>query len=85
MNDEMVDPIESSWFGFYKPGQAIEKESLQESRLYMEDRLGLKQMMEDNKLVFLEKEGKHLQIEDEWFIKEIVPYLSEEINLLSED
>ena len=77
LNDEMVDPIESSWFGFYKPGQGIEVQTLQESRLYLEDRLGLKQMMEDNKLVFLEKKGRHLQIDDDWFIDEIVPYLTD--------
>ena len=52
-------------------------ETLKESRLYREDRLGLKQMMEDDKLVFLEKKGRHLQIDDDWFIEEIVPYLTE--------
>lgn len=35
-NDSMVQPVESEWFGFYKPGQSVEVESLQESALYKE-------------------------------------------------
>lgn len=32
--DEVVQPTESSWFGFYKDGQSSEIETLQESELY---------------------------------------------------
>jgi len=35
-NDTMVEPVESEWFGFYKPGQAEEVQKLQESKLYQE-------------------------------------------------
>lgn len=35
-SDTMVQPKESEWFGFYKPGQNKEVESLQESNLYKE-------------------------------------------------
>lgn len=35
-NDSMVQPVESEWFGFYKPGQSVEVESLQESALFKE-------------------------------------------------
>lgn len=34
--DTMVQPIETEWFGFYKPGQSKEIESLQESALYID-------------------------------------------------
>ncbi|CAH3023982.1 unnamed protein product, partial [Porites evermanni] len=34
--DTMVDPKETEWFGFYKPGQAVDKYTLQESQLYKE-------------------------------------------------
>jgi len=34
--DTMVDPKESEWFGFYKPGQGKEMYTLQESPLYQE-------------------------------------------------
>lgn len=33
--DDMVQPIESGWFGFYKEGHSIETESLQESDVYV--------------------------------------------------
>lgn len=36
--DSMVQPVESEWFGFYKPGQSKEVMSLQESPLYQEVR-----------------------------------------------
>lgn len=34
-NDTMVEPVETEWFGFYKPGQSVETESLQESSLFV--------------------------------------------------
>lgn len=35
-NDSMVQPLDTEWFGFYKPGQSVETETLQESALYKE-------------------------------------------------
>jgi len=34
-NDTIVEPFETEWFGFYKPGQSSEVETLQESDLYI--------------------------------------------------
>ena len=34
-NDTMVEPVESEWFGFYKPGQSSDVVTLQESDLYI--------------------------------------------------
>jgi palmitoyl-protein thioesterase len=34
-NDTIVEPIETEWFGFYKPGQSAEVVTLQESELYI--------------------------------------------------
>ncbi|XP_078361110.1 palmitoyl-protein thioesterase 1-like [Oculina patagonica] len=73
--DTMVDPKESEWFGFYKPGQGKEKYTLQESPLYQEDWLGLKQMDSDKKLHFLTADGDHLQFTDEFFDEQILPFL----------
>lgn len=36
LNDTTVIPNESSWFGFYTPGQDVEIQTLQESKLYTE-------------------------------------------------
>lgn len=40
-NDTVVQPVETEWFGFYKPGQSVELETLQESTLYTEVRAHL--------------------------------------------
>ena len=74
LKDSMVDPRDSEWFGFYKPGQAKQLYTLQESPLYQKDLLGLKAMDKAGKLHFLTSNGDHLQFTDEWFIKEIIPY-----------
>lgn len=74
-NDSMVQPVESEWFGFYKPGQDQEVQTLEESDFFEKDRLGLKQMKADGKLVFIENPGNHLQFTGDWFIENIVPYL----------
>nr|XP_021495154.1 palmitoyl-protein thioesterase 1 [Meriones unguiculatus] len=75
LNDTMVDPVDSEWFGFYRSGQAKETIPLQETSLYKEDHLGLKQMDKAGKLVFLAKEGEHLQLSREWFNEHIIPFL----------
>lgn len=74
-NDTMVDPKESSWFGYYTPGQDKEIESLLDSKFYTKDRLGLQKMNSDGKLIFLENPGNHLQFSSEWFVTHVIPYL----------
>ncbi|KAG5264580.1 hypothetical protein AALO_G00255780 [Alosa alosa] len=75
LKDTVVDPVVTEWFGFLKTGQAVETETLQESVLYKEDRLGLAQMDKAGKLVFLESDGDHLQFTREWFTAKLLPYL----------
>uniref|UniRef100_A0A3Q2UM57 Uncharacterized protein n=1 Tax=Fundulus heteroclitus TaxID=8078 RepID=A0A3Q2UM57_FUNHE len=36
LQDTVVDPVDTEWFGFLKTGQAKETETLQESVLYKE-------------------------------------------------
>merc|ERR1712142_403684 len=72
LNDTMVIPQESEWFGFYAPGQDKDVLPLHETQLYTEDWIGLKTMDEAGKLHFLSYEGEHLQFSDELFITEIV-------------
>jgi len=82
LNDTMVQPKESEWFGFYTPGQDKDVQTLEETPLYQEDWLGLQEMNENGQLTFLATIGDHLQFTKEWFIENIVtPYLN---NTLSE-
>jgi len=64
LRDSMVQPKESEWFGFYKDGDIHATETLQESRLYKEDLLGLKEMDQQGKLHFLSVDADHLRISD---------------------
>ncbi|XP_053431056.1 palmitoyl-protein thioesterase 1 [Nycticebus coucang] len=75
LNDSIVDPVESEWFGFYRSGQAKETIPLQETTLYTQDRLGLKEMDKAGQLVFLAVEGDHLQLSVQWFHDHIIPFL----------
>ncbi|KAM9319506.1 palmitoyl-protein thioesterase 1 [Gastrophryne carolinensis] len=75
LKDSMVAPADSEWFGFYKPGQSKETVRLQETTLYTEDRLGLKEMDKAGKLIFLGADGDHLQFSEEWFKQNILPFL----------
>uniref|UniRef100_A0A182ML56 Palmitoyl-protein thioesterase 1 n=1 Tax=Anopheles culicifacies TaxID=139723 RepID=A0A182ML56_9DIPT len=73
--DTIVQPLESQWFGYYTPGQDKETQRLNETDLYIKDRIGLKTMNEENKIVFLECEGNHLQFTKEWFRENLFNYL----------
>ncbi|XP_069333858.1 palmitoyl-protein thioesterase 1 isoform X3 [Eulemur rufifrons] len=75
LNDSIVDPVDSEWFGFYRSGQAKETIPLQETTLYTQDRLGLKEMDKAGQLVFLATEGDHLQLSEEWFNANIIPFI----------
>lgn len=54
LQDKIVTPIETSWFGFYATGSNKRVLSLRESEFYASDKLGLKQMMKEGKLIFME-------------------------------
>ncbi|EFA11379.1 palmitoyl-protein thioesterase 1 [Tribolium castaneum] len=71
-NDTIVEPRETEWFGFYKPGQSSVIQNLKESPIYTEDRLGLRKLDEDSKLHFLGVIGNHLQFEWGWFQENIL-------------
>jgi len=75
LQDGMVQPIESEWFGFYKPGGIDTIIDLRDSQLYIEDWLGLQVMDKAGKLHFLSVDADHLKFTDDWFVENIVPYL----------
>jgi len=80
LNDTMVQPKQSEWFGWYVPGQDKDVQTLQETPLYQEDWLGLKEMDQNGQLTFLATIGDHLQFTKEWFIENIVtPFLNNTI------
>lgn len=54
LRDKIVQPVESSWFGFYQPGSGDIVLTLTESEIYTRDKLGLQRMMRDGKIFFIE-------------------------------
>ncbi|KAJ8944338.1 hypothetical protein NQ318_016145 [Aromia moschata] len=75
-NDTMVQPVETEWFGFYKSGQSVETESLEESSLFIDDQLGLQKLSDESRLHFLAVPGNHLRFDWSWFEENIIePFL----------
>ena len=52
--DSVVVPRESSHFGFYAPGQDEVIVDMTQLPVYTENRIGLKEMYENGKIVFLD-------------------------------
>lgn len=61
--DTEVVPRESEWFGFYQDGQDQVVVPLENTTLYTEDKLGLRQMDQEGRLVRYPIKGNHLQID----------------------
>lgn len=72
LEDTMVQPRESEWFGFYKSGQDKEIVPLFDTPLYKEDKLGLKKLNESGRLHFLGAPWDHLQMKTDWFLANLV-------------
>jgi len=80
-SDTIVDPIESEHFGFFEYGDLKKIVKLEDSRLYKEDRLGLRKLDETKRLIRINLPGDHLQMPREWFKNEIInQYIKSEIN-----
>ena len=62
LNDTIVVPRDSEWFGFYADGQDSRLQALEDSPLYQEDWLGLKTLKESGRLLMLSCLGNHLQV-----------------------
>jgi len=77
--DSMVVPRESEWFGFYHEGQDKTMYTMEESKLYRNDTIGLQTLDKQGRLFRLSVEGDHLEFKDVWFIDNIVyPFLNDE-------
>jgi len=74
--DSVVQPRESEWFGFYVDGQDKILQPVQNTTLYKEDLIGLKYLMDKNRVKFLSCDGDHLQFTDEWFIQNLIPFIN---------
>jgi len=77
LNDTVVIPKESEWFGFYAAGTDYEVVPYYETSVYINDTIGLKELNETGRLQFLGCPGNHLKFTDDWFVEYIIlPYLN---------
>jgi palmitoyl-protein thioesterase len=75
MRDISLIPNESAHFGFRdRDGQSIKFE---ETELYLKDRLGLKKMKEEGRLIMLDAPMEHLELDENWFRENLIPILKE--------
>lgn len=74
-DDIGVVPKESTWFGYYDRDEKVIP--MEELEIYKSDRLGLKSMKENGKLILLTAPLGHLKLDEAWFIAHIIPLLTE--------
>lgn len=71
--DTMLNPKETAWFQQYdKKGNV---QPLKESEFYLEDKIGLKTLMDADKVQFVQFEGNHLQFTTEDINNTLIPFL----------
>lgn len=75
-NDTMVQPKESEWFGFYKPGQDKDVYTLFQSEIWTKDLLGLQHLNSTGHLHFIPAPFDHLRFSNDWFITNLLPYVN---------
>ena len=72
-HDSVIVPRESSWFGFYDyDGKTIIP--LEESDFYINDNIGLRQLMEEGKVIFYEIDQEHVLYNMKEYREEILSF-----------
>lgn len=71
--DASIVPNSSTWFGFYN--QDGVEYPVESSTVY--ERLGLRNLKETGRLIFLLSPGDHVALDEAWFSRNIIPYLME--------
>ena len=64
--DEMVQPYNSSIFGYFKDSSYASYIEMEDTKLYKEDLLGLRELYNDRRLFLCEVEGRHLELESKY-------------------
>ncbi|CAH9134151.1 unnamed protein product [Cuscuta epithymum] len=77
-HDTVLIPKETSWFGYYPDGAFEPVLPPQQTRLYIEDWIGLKALDDAGKVKFVNVSGSHLGISKGDMKKYVVPYLEDE-------
>ncbi|KAJ2364635.1 hypothetical protein H4S01_003679, partial [Coemansia sp. RSA 2610] len=77
-NEDMIYPELSSWFGFLDAdGNRV---ALENSTMYQEDWLGLRELDKSSRLEFVTVEGKHMEISDQALRGIVAEYFTVAVN-----
>ncbi|GAB2274199.1 hypothetical protein Dimus_008967 [Dionaea muscipula] len=74
-DDSVLIPKETAWFGYYPDGAFSPVIPPKQTRLYMEDWIGLKALDGGGRVKFISVPGDHLGISQSDIKKYVVPYL----------
>lgn len=74
IEDKSIVPNESTHFGYLQNGTLLQME---ETQIFINDKLGLKALMERGDLALLESPGGHLDLHPNWFVENIIPFLED--------
>ncbi|XP_010677096.2 uncharacterized protein LOC104892791 isoform X5 [Beta vulgaris subsp. vulgaris] len=74
-NENVLIPKETSWFGYYQDHSFRCVLPVRETKLFVEDWIGLKALEEAGKVTYVTLPGDHLAISDDGLKKYIVPFL----------
>lgn len=76
--DTVVIPKETAWFGYFPDGEFSPVLAPQQTKLYIEDWIGLKALDEGGRVKFINVSGNHLGISDNDIKKHVIPYLKQQ-------
>ncbi|XP_065857537.1 uncharacterized protein [Euphorbia lathyris] len=80
-NDNVLIPKETSWFGYYPDGSFKTVTSVEQTKLYTEDWIGLKALHTTGRVQFVNVSGNHLGISRGDMKKHVVPFLVDEASV----
>ncbi|RYR16388.1 hypothetical protein Ahy_B04g073397 isoform D [Arachis hypogaea] len=81
--DTILIPKETAWFGYYPDGAFHPVLAPQQTKLYIEDWIGLRTLDEAGKVKFISVSGDHLGISSNDMKTYIVPYLEDHKSTVS--
>lgn len=71
LEDSMIWPNESEWYGFYQDGSQSEVLSMQQTSWFKDDSFGLQTAFNNNSLSFFTTPGDHLQFSNAFILQMI--------------
>ncbi|KAI3727438.1 hypothetical protein L6452_16051 [Arctium lappa] len=79
--DTVLIPKETAWFGYFPYGKFSPVLTPQQTKLYIEDWIGLKTLDDAGRVKFINVSGNHLGISENDMKKHVIPYLKESADI----